>query len=511
MATLFKPTRPYPLPAGAEVVDKDGRPHARVREKGRAVLYPLSEDRTKYLKPAAKWAADVRLADGTRKRVRFSPNRDAAALMLAELLKRIESEKSGLRDTFADHRKCLVADLLGEYEQFHRDRGNSDRQASQVRAQCEKVVTGCGGLRLGDLDSVAAQAEGWLAARRQLPRKAGGISAQTFNHYIAALKAFGNWLAGRARRVTQNPFRHLTKVNVEVDIRHARRPLVPDEFSRLLAAAATGRSFRGLGGADRRVLYLVAGYTGLRASELASLTPGSFALDADPPTVTVAAAYSKHKREDVVPLHPDLVGHLRPWLAGRPADGLLWPGKWAKQFTAAAMLRRDLDAARVAWVAEVAGTARADRERSDFLAYKDRDGGTADFHALRHTFITSLVNAGVLPKDAKELARHSTITLTMDRYTHVTMKDTAAAVAKLPSIGPVGDSGAATGAAASGNGRGQERTDEDTRTGDTPPTVRGPRNAEPLPEQGFEGDRGLSGTDSPAEREGFEATRRMFR
>ena len=37
-----------------------------------------ADDRTQFLKPAAKWAADVRFADGTRKRVRFSPNRDAA-------------------------------------------------------------------------------------------------------------------------------------------------------------------------------------------------------------------------------------------------------------------------------------------------------------------------------------------------------------------------------------------------------------------------------------------------
>jgi hypothetical protein len=27
MATLFKPTRPYPLPAAAEVIDRDGKPH----------------------------------------------------------------------------------------------------------------------------------------------------------------------------------------------------------------------------------------------------------------------------------------------------------------------------------------------------------------------------------------------------------------------------------------------------------------------------------------------------
>ncbi|MDY3552711.1 hypothetical protein R5W24_001798 [Gemmata sp. JC717] len=104
MASLFKPTRPYPLPANPEIVTKDGKPHVRLRERGKAVLYPLSEDGKQYLKPAAKWAADVRFADGTRKRVRFSPNRDAAAVMLADLLKKIEAEKAGVRGQYAELR-----------------------------------------------------------------------------------------------------------------------------------------------------------------------------------------------------------------------------------------------------------------------------------------------------------------------------------------------------------------------------------------------------------------------
>jgi hypothetical protein len=83
MATLFKSTRPYPLPANAEIVQKDDKPHVCLRERGKSVFYPSTEDGKQYLKPAAKWAADVRFADGKRKRVRFSPNRDASAVMLA--------------------------------------------------------------------------------------------------------------------------------------------------------------------------------------------------------------------------------------------------------------------------------------------------------------------------------------------------------------------------------------------------------------------------------------------
>jgi integrase len=57
-----------------------------------------------------------------------------------------------------------------------------------------------------------------------------------------------------------------------------------------------------------------------------------------------------------------------------------------------------------------------------------------DFHALRHTFITRLARCGVAPAVAKGLARHSTIVLTMDHYTHTLIGDERAALDRLPSI-----------------------------------------------------------------------------
>ena len=58
------------------------------------------------------------------------------------------------------------------------------------------------------------------------------------------------------------------------------------------------------------------------------------------------------------------------------------------------MLRADLDAARCAWIdASSSDDERADRERSDTLVYRDARGRVADFHALRHTFISTLARA----------------------------------------------------------------------------------------------------------------------
>jgi len=66
---------------------------------------------------------------------------------------------------------------------------------------------------------------------------------------------------------------------------------------------------------------------------------------------------------------------------------------------------------------QFAGMFKADLAATGIL-YCDKSGRYADFHGLRHTFISNLANGGVHPKVAQALARHSTITLTMDRYTH---------------------------------------------------------------------------------------------
>ena len=56
----------------------------------------------------------------------------------------------------------------------------------------------------------------------------------------------------------------------------------------------------------------------------------------------------------------------------------------------------------------------------------------ADFHALRHSYISLLAAGGVHPKIAQSLARHSDIKLTMNRYTHTVISDEAEALEVLP-------------------------------------------------------------------------------
>jgi integrase len=130
------------------------------------------------------------------------------------------------------------------------------------------------------------------------------------------------------------------------------------------------------------MLYTLAGYTGLRCSELASLTRSSF--DLTEGTVTVNAGYSKRRREDVLPLHPELVKLFAEYLQGKTKDGTIWPGTWSKQ-ASAKMLRLDLAEAGI--------------------PYRDEAGRVFDFHATRGQFISELARQGVHPKTAQVLAR----------------------------------------------------------------------------------------------------------
>jgi hypothetical protein len=57
---------------------------------------------------------------------------------------------------------------------------------------------------------------------------------------------------------------------------------------------------------------------------------------------------------------------------------------------------------------------------------------------LRHQFITNLALGGASPKETQSLARHSSITLTMDWYTHLGIVDLSAALDRLPEL-PSGD------------------------------------------------------------------------
>jgi integrase len=301
------------------------------------------------------------------------------------------------------------------------------------------VFTGCKFHRLADIS--ASRVFDFIARLRTYAPPTGNrkqrqqLSLQTLNYYLRSCKQFCRW-AIRDRRTADNALTHLQGWNARLDRRHARRALEPEEISWLLTTAqASAWQYRGMTGRDRHALYAVALGTGLRAGELASLTPDNFRLEEDPPVVHLLAAYAKNEKEVDQPIPCDVVTLLRGYLADKSTQDLVWPGTWSER--SARMFQHDLEEARQRWLAAGADAEeRAPRAESSFLAYRDGAGLVADFHALRHSFITLLAKSGVSPKLAQSLARHSDINLTMSRYTHVVVQDQATALAALPQLVP---------------------------------------------------------------------------
>jgi integrase len=167
-------------------------------------------------------------------------------------------------------------------------------------------------------------------------------------------------------------------------------------------------------GPARSLLCRVALESGLRAGELRTLAVGACKLDEAPPVLIVEAGYSKHRREDRQPIPRELADALRQHIKGRLAEESVFPGM-PQTHSTAKMLRADLATAGV--------------------PYRDAGGRVADFHSLRHTYITNLARGGVHPKAAMDLARHSDINLTMARYSHTLLADRAEALSALPDLG----------------------------------------------------------------------------
>ena len=336
----------------------------------------------------------------------------------------------GLLDARAAAASKPLSEHLDEFRDTLSAKGNTSKHADTTHARLKALFDACGFKHWSDVN--ASRVESQLAAMREPAENRKTCGKQTCNYYLGAAKQFCRWMV-RNGRSTQNPLEHLRKLNSATDTKRERRALSADELQWLLAAAIAGPEQFGMLGQERALLYWLAVETGLRAAELRSLTRLSFHFGAKLATVSVEAASSKRRRRDELPLRPELADALKTFLIAKLPMALAFHVPPSDQ--TADMLRADLTAARQAWL-DLAPTPKekAERERSTFLAESDEAGRVVDFHALRHSFITALARSGVHPKVAQTLARHSTITLTMDRYSHVETDELSLAVAGLPDL-----------------------------------------------------------------------------
>lgn len=403
MASLIKIQVTRPIPKSAVVVEKNGTAHCRFKRRGRTITLPLTRDGQRYRDESGKWYVQYKDENDRWQREPAYRDKESSLQLAAKLERRVERRKSGIVDAADEHVRCSLEKHLDQFASHLRAKENSPDHVAMSISRIRKVCDACGFVRTIDID--AEPVEQFLAEQRD-----EGMSRTTSNHYLTAIKSFCCWMV--PKRLPSNPLAALSRLNTEVDLRRVRRSLEPNQFLAIIDAASSGKTTHRITAQNRMWLYTVASHTGLRAQELASLTASSFDLAHDDPTVTVTAGYSKRRRKDLQPLRQDVASLLREWLQSKPMNELLWPGKWYRR--AAEMLRVDLAEAGI--------------------PYEDEAGHVFDFHAIRHFYITELVRSGVYPKLAQSLARHSTITLTMDRYAHVEASECRQALFGLPKI-----------------------------------------------------------------------------
>jgi len=337
------------------------------------------------------------------KRILAYTDKAASLGMLTRLEKELAKGKEGLTDPYAEHRDRPIVEHLADWVTELRQTGCTPYYASQCEARITRLIEECGWKLLADM-----KPESFIAWRKNATSnidhklkdksmaKLNFMAPKTQNHYLATLGAFCNWCIER-KRMEYNPTADVASVEQSGDVRRKRRALTPDQVTTLLAAVPN----------EYKLLYRMFLTTGLRRNEAAKLQWGDLHIDGPTPFLQLRAQTTKSKRADALPLRADIAAELKMTRNGAgDADPVF--------------RRVPLITEHCRWL-DAAG-----------IPYLDAQGRRLDIHALRHTYGTLLSKAGVSPREAMSLMRHTDMRLTMNVYTDPRIFDLANAVEKLP-------------------------------------------------------------------------------
>lgn len=389
-------------------------------------VYKRKKDRRK---KNAKWIVAWTTAGGKRKAKTAFTDYQASVELGRNLARKAAMQAVGQADPFEDHRERPIGEHLEEFIEGLRSANRSPRYVLQMENRIKRILKGLKIERLDELDPVAVDRFLTdLAAKNNL-------SGITRNEYANSIKSFTKW-AVTYRRLKDDPLAGLKLIERRsIEPAHPRRALTMTEIARLLEAAETrplrerqtirtGPRTGQLGakvrprvkerairkGRERRIVYLLAVWTGLRRSEIRQLTWRDVHLDTIPGHISLRASTTKSKRADTLPIHPQLADALRNW---RPDDAA--------------------DEQPVVSIVPNMKCLRADLALAG-IPDKDASGRYVDFHSLRVSLSTLLAANKVSPRIAQALMRHTDPRLTAGVYTDEKLLPLAAELQNVPDI-----------------------------------------------------------------------------
>jgi integrase len=385
---------------------------------------------------AAKYTIMWRDENGKRHKKTGTTDKATSQRIANDLENKVALRRQGLLDPRDEgYRNAAVkpvAEHLAAWVKALTDKGNTQTHVELFTGRARRVIAVLAGAKLCDVEfnpglgaERTARAEAMLAKSLGSTRlvdlseervqaalasiRAEGRSLGTCNAYRAAIKSFAKWCYN-TRRTREDALRGLSRFNAKEDLRHDRRTISLQELRNLIEATQNGEDVMGVPGHVRALVYRLAAGTGLRYSEIRSITLEGF--DWDTPSVTVEARYTKNGQTATLALPDDLAPDLAAFVAMLPTGAPVFSlpaGYGAK------ILRHDL--------------AVAD------IPYRDGADRVFDFHSLRCMLATLADQQGVSPRVVQRMMRHSTLELT-GRYTRPRSADIEAAVGRMPSLKP---------------------------------------------------------------------------
>ncbi len=322
-----------------------------------------------------------------------TPNKELAEIKARQIIDEHEKELLGLLPSklVRNSAQRPLSDHLAEFISDLGERGRCKSHVVHTKCRLERLLKECDWNLIGDISADA------FAKWRSQQSK---FSAKTCNEYLGHANAFLNWLV-RQGRALHNPLKVISKLEVRGKETFKRRALSLEMFWQLVENSG-----------KRSLPYLVAGFTGLRRSEIKQLRWADIRLEDQQPFIDVRAEITKSKKAAKIPLVPPLIAALnekRP-KGTKPTD-LVFP----RGLPSVKSLRKDLVASGI--------------------PLEDERGYRVDFHALRHTFTSLLATVGISELARVKLARHSEWRMT-DRYTDPQSLPLFAEMEKLASVLP---------------------------------------------------------------------------
>lgn len=318
-------------------------------------------------------------------------DKKVAIAKLEKIQAELEQVRAGLKAPKAQRDAQIrpLGAFLPEYAEQRLNKGRAELYVKGDEGRLKALFAACQWQTLRDV--TLHSFEKWRCAQK--------LSPKTLNEYLNAAVLFFKWMR-KMGFAEKNPLAEVERVDIRGRETKEFRAYTLEEFGNLVKLSG-----------KRGIIYLPAGYSGLRRGELSKLEWCNFLDDGERARIKPHALTTKNRRSQSIPVMPDLREAL---LAHRPVDAkpsdLVFPDGMPDMRT----FRKDLAAAGIPG--------------------QDEEGRIANFHSLRRTTCTLLAMSGASQAEIMAVMRHTDPKLSMDVYMDSKQMANASVVENMPSI-----------------------------------------------------------------------------